>query len=88
MKLEYITIIVVKCYFVSAQVIGNFTFTWLAGSSTTVNVRGVYGQQGVSSVNNIPGSRNGHAMVYDSANQVIYIHGGYGYTSTTYGMLL
>jgi hypothetical protein len=62
-------------------------FTWLAGNSTTPRVGGVYGQKGSSSVNDIPGSRESHAMVYDSINQVIYIHGGYGSISATQGML-
>jgi hypothetical protein len=55
-------------------------WTWLAGSSER-NQRGEYGEQGVISSSNHPGSRHGGTSFVDTTSQVAYIFGGYGYDS-------
>lgn len=61
----------------------NSTWTWVSGSNvnslTTVSV-GVYGMQGVPSVTNVPGARDGAAGWADSDGN-LWVFGGYGYDS-------
>jgi hypothetical protein len=60
-------------------------WTWLSGSNT-VDAVGVYGTKGVSSVNNYPGSRSGHSMVFHPSLNCIFVFGGVGRASSTIGM--
>jgi hypothetical protein len=61
--------------------ISNNQWTWLSGSNV-VDVNGVSGTKGVPSVDNYPGSRLEHSMIFDSAVNCIYIFGGWGYSLT------
>lgn len=51
---------------------------WLSGRSS-VNERGSYGTLGVAAAENMPGAREGHSMVFDGTNRVLYVMGGIGY---------
>jgi hypothetical protein len=61
-------------------------WTWVSGSDT-VGTFGVYGTKGVSSVNNYPGGRGGHSMVFHPLLNCLFVFGGFGYAAT-YGMFL
>ena len=56
-------------------------WTWLNGSSS-VNQIGSCGSLGVAAGGNVPGAREWHAMVIDSASQALYLLGGYGYDAS------
>ena len=60
------------------------TWTWIAGSNT-VNQPGVYGEKGISSPTNHPGSRNGAVGWYDNLRQELWLFGGIGYGNTSIG---
>jgi N-acetylneuraminic acid mutarotase len=55
-------------------------WTWINGSST-VGALGVYGTLGVSSGDNVPGSRYAASSWVDSSG-TLWLFGGYGYAST------
>jgi len=52
----------------------------------TVNTYGVYGTKGVASVNNYPGSRYMHPMVFHPSLNCLFVFGGYGYATADSGM--
>ena len=54
-------------------------WTWIGGSSS-INVSGVYGTQGVAAAANLPGGRYG-ASSWTDANGNLWLFGGYGYDS-------
>ena len=58
------------------------TWTWMSGSNT-FNQPGVYGEKGISSPTNHPGSRSGAVGWYDDLRQVFWLFGGYGYGNST-----
>jgi N-acetylneuraminic acid mutarotase len=55
-------------------------WTWMSGSNT-VNQAGVYGALGVSSVGNVPGSRN-YPVRWTDASGNFWLFGGGGYDAT------
>jgi len=57
---------------------------WIKGSTTNVNLFGVYGTQGVASTTNNPGCREEATLTFDN-NGNLYLFGGYGYTSNNSG---
>lgn len=57
-------------------------WTWLSGNNT-VNQVGIYGTQGVASVNNVPSGRTGHTMVIHPSGQLIFVFGGFGFVAAT-----
>jgi hypothetical protein len=60
----------------------NGEWTWMGGSSTAINVSGVYGALGTPASTNIPGGRYG-AMSWIDAGGNFWLYGGNGYASTT-----
>ena len=54
--------------------------------STIANQRGVYGEKGNASVENVPGSRYGAVGWYDSSTQELWLFGGAGYSDDYSGM--
>ena len=57
----------------------------MAGNNT-VDVIGAYGTKSVPSVNNYPGGRRWHSMVFHSAMNCLFVFGGYGRpASATFG---
>ena len=48
----------------------------MSGSSTT-GAAGVYGTKGVPSVNNFPGSRRAHSMVFHPSMNCLFVFGGH-----------
>jgi len=54
---------------------------WVSGSEKT-NQRGIYGEQGNASTDNVPGARFSVTLWYDSTNQEAWVFGGRGYAST------
>jgi len=61
------------------------TWTWMSGSNV-LNQLGVYGTQGIPSLTNHPGSREGSSSWVDSHNNLI-LFGGFGYSSSNSGFL-
>lgn len=63
-------------------------WVWLKGSTTTTNVNGVYGTQGVAASTNAPGARQVGTTWVDGAG-ILWLFGGFGYpaTGTTQGYL-
>ena len=61
------------------------TWTWISGS-ITINQRGVYGEKGNASIENVPGSRWGAVGWIDISTQEFWLFGGYGYANATAGM--
>lgn len=64
-------------------------WTWIGGSplgTMSVVAYGVYGTQGTAAVTNIPGSRS-HSSSWSDMNGNLWLFGGKGYTSTSYGYL-
>jgi hypothetical protein len=57
--------------------ITNIQWAWLSGNMT-VNVPGIFGTKGVSSISNYPGSRFFHSMLFDPVQNNIYIFAGTG----------
>jgi hypothetical protein len=62
--------------------ISSAQWTWLAGNNTA-RVPGVYDTKGIASVNNYPGARASHSMVFDDNLNCFYLFGGYGLAQTT-----
>ncbi len=60
--------------------ISNNSWTWISGNNT-INQNGIYGIQGISSSNNIPGSRDNSISWIDSLNNNLFLFGGQGYDS-------
>ncbi len=60
-------------------------WVWVSGS-TSVNLNGVFGTQGVASTSNLPGAREVASMISDY-NGNLYIQGGYGNSSNSVGYL-
>ena len=60
-------------------------WTWLSGSNA-INQAGLYGVQGMASLNNFPGARVYHSMVMHPSGQLIFVFGGYGYDTVILGM--
>lgn len=56
-------------------------WTWIDGSDSA-DQRGTYGTQGVASINNVPGARDGAASWIDASGN-LWLFGGYGFSSTT-----
>jgi N-acetylneuraminic acid mutarotase len=55
-------------------------WTWEGGSKTASGV-GIYGTQGVASVNNVPGAR-GNALSWTDKSGNFWLYGGFGYGAT------
>lgn len=64
---------------------GTSIWTWVKGANT-VNQKGVYGTQGVADVLNKPGASYSSASWTDASGN-LWLFGGYGYCSTTMGLL-
>ena len=60
--------------------ISNNSWTWISGNNT-INQNGIYGIQGISSSNNIPGSRYSSISWIDSLNNNLLLFGGFGFDS-------
>ena len=64
------------------------TWTWMSGSNRA-DQKGVYGEKGNASIENVPGSREGAVGWFDSSTQELWLCGGYGhgdgYDSTSVG---
>ena len=60
-------------------------WTWVSGNSTA-NVFGVYGTKGVPSMNNYPGSRFRHSMVFHSSLNCLFVFAGHGYVTSNIGL--
>jgi len=58
------------------------TWTWISGGNTTGEY-GVYGERGVTSIDNVPGARWGALGVYDVSNRVFWLFGGQGNTDSS-----
>lgn len=56
-------------------------WTWVKGTNT-VSTIGVYGTLGVASTTNSPGARS-RSVSWVDANGIFWLHGGYGFASTT-----
>lgn len=56
-------------------------WAWLSGNNT-INQKGIYGTQGVTAAENMPGARHMHSMVIDSKSRAVYLLGGSGYDGT------
>jgi len=62
------------------------TWTWISGSNTP-NERGVYGEKGNASIENVPGAREGAVGWYDDLREEFWLFGGVGCASnSTQGM--
>ena len=68
------------------QTINYGNWTWIGGSNLS-DQPGSYGVMGVPSPSNQPGARRFHSMVMDGSQKIIYLFGGDGYGSSTYGIL-
>ena len=55
------------------------TWTWVSGSNNSDNLHGVYGDQGVPDINNVPGARSGANGWCDGITKEFWIFGGHGY---------
>jgi Secretion system C-terminal sorting domain/Kelch motif/Galactose oxidase, central domain len=71
--------------FSSAQIDPNTPWTWMKGDNT-VNQLGVYGTQGIGSLNNKPGSRNFSTTWRDTTGN-LWLFGGMGYGNSGVGYL-
>ena len=54
----------------------------MSGSNTD-DVFGAYGTKGVPSVNNFPGGRSDHSMVFHPSTNCLFVFGGEGRTTTS-----
>ena len=54
----------------------------------SLNINGIYGTKGVPSGNNFPGGRNGHSMVFHPSMNCMFLFGGYGYATSTFGLFI
>ncbi|MBL7933670.1 MAG: hypothetical protein JNL60_17335, partial [Bacteroidia bacterium] len=64
-------------------------WTWVLGTSSTYNINGVHGTQGVSTASNFPGSRDFGATWSDNSGN-LWLFGGLGYdgsSSASYSVL-
>ena len=57
------------------------TWTWISGGDT-INQKGVYGENGIGSIANIPGARIRSAGWYDNTRQEFWLFGGHGLVGT------
>ena len=55
----------------------NGSWTWISGNNT-INIRGIYGTQGIPSSSNYPGARQSAVGVIDSSGS-FWLFGGLGY---------
>ncbi len=60
-------------------------WTWVNGASV-INTYGNYGSQGVAASSNLPGARHG-GMTWTDASGNLWLFGGEGFSSSTYGFL-
>ena len=60
----------------------NNTWTWVSGSNET-NHRGVYGEIGKPSIDNVPSGRSNAVGWFDSSTNELWLFGGYGYYSSS-----
>ena len=60
------------------------TWTWISGSNA-LNQRGVYGEKGNASIENVPGARYGAVGWFDSSKQEVWLFSGYGYSASSFG---
>ena len=51
--------------------------------STVIYQLGVYGEKGIASVENVPGSRFGAVGWFDSSTQELWLFGGLGYLNSS-----
>ncbi len=58
-------------------------WTWMSGTDFGEQL-GVYGTKGVPAASNIPGSRERAVGWFDATNNVLWMFGGYGVTTTAY----
>jgi hypothetical protein len=59
-------------------------WAWIAGNTST-ELPGSVSPIGVTSINNYPGSREGHSMVIHSALNCLFVFAGYGYNGAMGG---
>ena len=52
------------------------TWTWIAGSNTTENLKGVYGEKGTPNITNIPSGRTNAIGWCDGTTKELWIFGG------------
>jgi hypothetical protein len=62
-------------------------WTWVSGSKT-INVYGVYGTKGVPSVNNFPGVRRDHSIVFHPSMNCLFVFGGSGRAASNQGLFI
>lgn len=55
-------------------------WAWVSGSNLTQN-KGIYGERGVSALENIPGARHRHSILCDPARNQLHLFGGEGIDS-------
>ena len=56
------------------------TWTWISGSNNSTQL-GLYGEKGVASTQNAPGSRLGAVGWYDRFRKEFWVFGGHGYSA-------
>ena len=61
--------------------VNDSTWTWITGSNNSFDLAPIYGQRGVSSANNDPGSRYKAVAWFDSVRQEFWLFGGAGYAA-------
>ena len=59
--------------------VNDSTWTWISGPHPQFS-RGVYGEKGIPSINNVPSARHQAAGGFDEYKQEIWIFGGFGKT--------
>ena len=59
-------------------------WTWMSGYSI-VNQTGIYSEKGNPNPSNMPGARRGSVGWYDSFAQELWLFGGFGQGSESYG---
>jgi len=62
------------------------TWTWMSGSNTTEQPS-VYGEKGIASADNNPGSRSNAVGWYDSLREEFWLFGGLGFGNDTAAIL-
>jgi len=61
------------------------TWTWVSGSQLIFR-QGLYGEQGIASINNCPGSRYDAVGWFDSTTQEFWVFGGWGMGNSSDGV--
>jgi len=56
------------------------TWTWISGNNT-MNLAGIYGQKGNTSIDSVPGGRGFGVGMYNNVAREFWLFGGYGYAS-------